>query len=165
MKFNILQNNIEDVQKSKQMWKITYGLSTSREVEQTPIEVGEDKEDDIEQGIVEGSTYMDIETQALVEEEKQTKQSVQDEQLLSDSPPSETSTNIEIVKVKDLSKTISQNINPLTQDDLKRILLKTTLQAKLIDNPILVSVDEIQKIDTITTREEVQALDTTLVTP
>lgn len=49
--FNILQKNIEDVvKKSKQMWKITYGLAIVKEGEQEPIEV---KDDDNEEGIVE----------------------------------------------------------------------------------------------------------------
>ena len=41
--FSILQNNIEDVvKKSKQMWKIKYGLATAKEGEQEPIEVKDD---------------------------------------------------------------------------------------------------------------------------
>lgn len=61
--FNILQNNIEDVvQKSKQMWKITYRLLTSREVEKTPIEVSEDEEEYTEHDTIEGGTTMNIDT-------------------------------------------------------------------------------------------------------
>ena len=52
------------------MWKITYGLSTSKEANQTPIEVGEDEEDDNEQGKVEGGTNMNIDNQALAKEEQ-----------------------------------------------------------------------------------------------
>lgn len=70
--FNILQNSIEDViQKSKQMWKITYRLLTSREVEKTPIEVGEDEEEDTEHDTIEGGTNMNIDTQAPATKEKQ----------------------------------------------------------------------------------------------
>ena len=68
--FIILQNNIEDiVQKSKQMWKVTYGLSTSREPDQTPIKVAEDEKDDTEQGIVEEGTNMNIDDQTPTEKE------------------------------------------------------------------------------------------------
>ena len=77
--FNILQTNIEDVvYKSKQMWKITYGLTTTREVKQTPIDVGEDEEDDNEQGTFEGGTNMNIDAQAPDEDKQQIEQSVQD---------------------------------------------------------------------------------------
>lgn len=121
--FHILQNNIEDVvQKSKQMWKITYGFSTTKEVDQVPIEVGEDEEDDNEQGIVEGGNDMNIDNQTLAEEEQQLEQSVQDTLVSSVSPPQVTSVNTETIKVKDISDTTAQNVNPLTKEDLKRIL-------------------------------------------
>ena len=59
--FIISQNNIKDiVLKSKQMWKITYGLSTSGEAKKTPIEVGEDEENEKEKDTVEGGAYMSI---------------------------------------------------------------------------------------------------------
>ena len=66
---------------------------------------------------------MDIETQVPTEEDQQTKHSVQDIQILSAIPPQETSENIKIVKVKDVSHNIAQNINPLIEDDLKRALV------------------------------------------
>ena len=49
------------------------------------------------------------------------------------------------MKIKDVVDTSSQNINPLTAEDLTKILDQTTLQAQLCASPILVSVEEIQK--------------------
>ena len=56
-----------------------------------------------------------------------------------------TPTPRDLVVVQDVPHTSSQNINPLTIEDLKRILHQTTLQAQLCANPILVSVKELQK--------------------
>ena len=45
--FSILQNNIEDVvKKSTQIWKVTYGLTTTKKGELEPIEVNDDEDDD-----------------------------------------------------------------------------------------------------------------------
>lgn len=168
--FNILQNNIEDVvQKSKQVWKLTYGLSTSEEVVQTPIEVGKEKEEekgeDIEQDIVEGGMEMNIDTQAPVIDEKQIEKSVSDTQVLSASPQQETSAIIDIVKLKDVFETIAQNINPLIEDDLKKILVKSTNQEKLCENLVLVSVDEIEKADKAFVGEEKKTPETSTPLP
>ena len=61
----------------------------------------------------------------VIAEEKQEKQSVQDIH--------DTGTPIEA-------------LNLLTTKDLKKILDQTTLQARLCENPILVSVEKIQKV-------------------
>ena len=82
----IVQNDIDDVLKYKQVWKLTYGLSTSEEAMQTLIEVGEEKEEDIEQYIIEGGIDMNIETQAPVVGEQKIEQSAPNTQVLSDSP-------------------------------------------------------------------------------
>lgn len=87
------------------MWKLTYRLTTSKEDDQTPIEVGEAKEDDNEQGTVEGGTNMNIYDQALAEEEQKIEQSVQDTQILSASPPQVTSISTETIIVKDIFDT------------------------------------------------------------
>ena len=57
--------------------------------------------------------------------------------------------------IKDVPKNSSQNINPLTVEDLKKTLDQSTLQEKLCNNPILVSVDELEKVVTDLTRDQV----------
>ena len=72
------------------------------------------------------------------------------------SPPQVISVSTKTIIVKDVSDPIAQNNNPLTEEDLKKILDQSTLQAKLFFNLVLVSVNEIKKLVTITTREEVK---------
>ena len=96
---------------------------------------------------------------------QQLRQSAQDKQLANVSPQHITSENIETIIVKDVFDVIAQNINPLIEKDLKKILDQSTLQEKLCDNPILVSVDEIHKIVTDTTREEVNTQEPPTITP
>ena len=62
------------------------------------------------------------------------------------SPPHSTFTPTETIKIKDVTKTSSQNINPLITEDLTKILDQSTQQAQLCTSPILVSVDELQKL-------------------
>ena len=45
--------------------------------------------------------------------------------------------------MKDVFDLTALNINPLIEEDLKKILDQSTLQKKLCDKPVLVSVDEI----------------------
>lgn len=46
--FNILQNKIEEVvKKSTQIWKVIYGLTTNKQSDQAPEEVGNDKDDQV----------------------------------------------------------------------------------------------------------------------
>ena len=47
--------------------------------------------------------------------------------------------------MKDVIDTSCQNINPLTIEDLSKILDQSTQQACLCTNPVLVSVDELNK--------------------
>ena len=61
--------------------------------------------------------------------EMQQDQSVQDTQLPPPSPPHSTDTPTEAIKIKDVVDTSCQNINPLTAEDLTKILDQTTLQA------------------------------------
>ena len=49
------------------------------------------------------------------------------------------------MKIKDVVDTSSQNINPLPTEDLTKILDQATHHAQLCENPILVSVEELQK--------------------
>ena len=74
---------------------------------------------------------------------------MQDTQLPPPSPLHSIITPAEIIKIKDFVDTSSQNINPLTAEDLTKILDQATHQAQLCTGPILVSVDELQKsVDT-----------------
>ena len=57
--------------------------------------------------------------------------------------------------INDVYDTITQKINPLIDDDLKKILMESTTQAKLCENLVLVSIDEIEKEDMVSSREEV----------
>lgn len=112
--FDILQNNIEDVvNKTIQMWKITYGLATVKAREQELIEVSNDEDDDNNEGTVEGGTKMNVDEQATAEKEQQQEQSVQDTQIPNVSPPQIISANIETIIVKDVSDLTVQKINPL----------------------------------------------------
>ena len=62
------------------------------------------------------------------------------------SPPHSTITPAETIKIKDVVDTSYKNINPSTVEDLTNILDQSTQQAKLCSSPILVSVDELQKL-------------------
>ena len=55
-------------------------------------------------------------------EQQQEEQSVQDTQMSSVSPSHNTSVTVETIIVNDVSNALAQNINPLTTDDLKKIL-------------------------------------------
>ena len=68
-----------------------------------------------------------------------------DTQLPPPSPPHSNFTPVETIKIKDVTDTTSQTISPLTADDLSKILDQSTHQAQLCTNPILVSVEELQK--------------------
>lgn len=91
----------------------------------------------------------------ITAKEKQTDQSVQDTQLPPLSPPHDTNTPAKIIKMKDVPDSSAKNINPLTAEDLKKILDQSTLQDKLCENPVLVSVDELQKAIADITRHKV----------
>ena len=73
-------------------------------------------------------------------------QSVQDTQLPPPRPPHSPITPVEKIKIKDVVDTSCQNINPLTIEDLTKILDQATKHAQLCENPILVSVEELQKL-------------------
>lgn len=117
-----MQNNIEDVvKKSTQMWKVSYGLTIVKEGEQEPIEVKNDEEDD-QENTIEGGAEMNIDDKEIAEPEQQEEQNVQDTQLPSVSPQHVTNENTKIVTIKDVFDVIAQNINPLIEEDLKKML-------------------------------------------
>jgi hypothetical protein len=71
------------------------------------------------------------------------------------SPPHVATPPAGSVIVKDVPDTSGQNINPLTIEDLKKILHQTTLQSELCSNPVLVSGEELQKAMAETTKTKV----------
>lgn len=172
--FSILQNDIEDVvKKSTQIWKLIYGLTTVKQGEVDTskgkqYDKDEDKkdgkdddkdDDDMQEDNKKDDTIgEDFENQIddkATAEQQQDEQSVQNTQVLSISPPHDILKSIETIIVKDVPDSSSQIINPLTTNDLKMILDQPTLQAKLCENPVLVSVDEFQKVVVDITGEKV----------
>ena len=71
------------------------------------------------------------------------------------SPLHKSSIPVDTITIKDVPDISAQNINPLTAEDLKKILDLSTLQARLCENLVLVSVDEIQKEVGEITRDKV----------
>ena len=91
--------------------------------------------------------------------------SVPDTQLPPLSPPHDTSTPANTIIVKDVPDNSSQNINSLTIEDLKKILYQSTLQAQLCNNPVLVNVDELQKVVADLTRDKVNTQEPPSIIP
>ena len=85
-------------------------------------------------------------------------QSVQDTQLPPPSPPHSPITPVEIIKIKNVVDTSCQNINPLIVEDLTKILDQSTKKARLCSSPILISVDELQKL--VEKLKEIQGVNT-----
>ena len=71
------------------------------------------------------------------------------------SPPHVTITPKKAITIEDVTDTSCQNINPLTAEDLSKILDQSTHQAILCTNPVLLSVDVIQKAVANPTRVKV----------
>ena len=88
-----------------------------------------------------------------------------DTQLPPLSPPHDTSTPTYTISVQTVPNNSSQNINLLTTEDLKKILDQTTLQAQLCNNPILVSVKELQKVVVYLIRDKVNPQEPPSVIP
>ena len=87
--------------------------------------------------------------------EKQEEQSVQDTQMPTMSPPHDIRKPVDTITIKDVPDSSSQNINPLTVEDLKKILDQSILQARLCENLVLVSFYELQKVVDDITRDKV----------
>lgn len=81
--FRILQNNMQNnieyvVKKSTQMWKVTYGLTTTKEGEEEPIEVKDDEEHDDKEKIVRGEIKMEVDDEETSKPEHPKEQGVQE---------------------------------------------------------------------------------------
>lgn len=81
------------------------------------------------------------------------------------SPQHELNIDIDTVMVKDISNTITQDVNPLIEEDLKKILIESTTQEKLCENPILVSVEEIENTNKEFVGEEIKTQETSTTPP
>ena len=73
---------------------------------------------------------------------KQEEYSVEITQVPAMSPPHDTSTPVEAIIVKNVPDTTPQNINPLTVEDLKKILNQSAQQTRLCENLVLFNVEE-----------------------
>ena len=145
------------------MLRLIYVFKTVKEGEVDPFEgrnneeEDEDKEEEMKKE-KEDTTVEEIPRKSdemATADEQQAEQSVQDTQMSVMSPPHDINTPTETIIVKDVLVISPQNINPLTIEDLKKILDQSTLQARLCENPILVSVDELQKVVDDITRDKV----------
>ena len=120
------------------MWTIIYSLSilkqgqedhfkrTNKE-EEKKEDKEEEKKEEKEEEKKQEKIVEEIEQKnekALVVEQQQKEQSVETTLVPSHSPPH--TTPVEELIVKDVTKTTPQNINPLTAEDLKKILDQST---------------------------------------
>ena len=105
-----------------------YGLSTKKEG-QEDISEGRNEEEENDESEKEEDVEKDNqEGEQATTENQQQEQSVQDTQLPPPSPPHSATPLAESVTIKDVPDISSQNINPLTTEDLKKILHQTNLQ-------------------------------------
>lgn len=97
-------------------------------------------------------------TEEIVEEAttEDEQQNVQYVQVSSTNPPHtyKESQQELVVIIKDGSDNLAQNVNPLTKDDLKKILQDSTNVAMLCKNPTLVRFDEFQKTELVSLGEK-----------
>ena len=77
---------------------------------------------------------------------EQQEQSVWDTQLPPPSPPHSTFTPTKTITIKDVTNMSIQIIKPLTTKHLSKILDQSTQAVRLCTSPILVNVDELQKL-------------------
>ena len=63
--------------------------------------------------------------------------------MSSASPQHVTQEDTETIKIKDVSNNVNQNVNPIIEEDMQKILQDTTTKAQLCSHPILVSVDNL----------------------
>lgn len=71
------------------------------------------------------------------------------------SPPQASIPPTDIIKITNVLDTFGQDINPLTTEDLKIILDQSKQQAILCKDPVLVSIDELQKLVESTVKDKV----------
>lgn len=168
--FNIIQNNMKDVEnKSTLMWKVIYGITIVKEGQEDPFEGRNDHDEEEDEKEEEGEKEKDEEEVSVEKEvqksdmatidQQQQDQSLKDTQMSLPNPKHVTPTPVDLVIVQDVPDTSGQNVNPLTIEDLKKILHQITLQAQLCANLVLVSVEELQKVVAMITKEKVNPKD------
>ena len=116
-----------------------YGLTNIKLGEEDPFkgknneeeeENDKEEEDEKERGDNTMEETQQRKDEVAIAEEQQIEQSMPDTQLPPLSPPHDTSTPVDTISIKNFPDNSSQNINPLTVEDLKKILDQATLQAQ-----------------------------------
>ena len=140
--WKIIYNKIDDVFDEEYKVEASAKIKEIEETRRKKVEEkkGEEEKKDEEEKKEELSKGEEKDTNG------QQEKSVQDTQLPPPSPPHSTITLVEIIKIKDVIDTSCQKINPLTIEDLTKILDQSTQASKLCSSPILVSVDELKKL-------------------
>lgn len=104
-------------------------------------------------------------TQATTKVEQQAEQSIPNVLVASASPQHGLDADTDTVKIKDVFNTVIQNINHLTKEDMKNILVDSTTKAQLCSHPILVGVDEIEKEDMASVGDKTQKQEISIAPP
>lgn len=116
------------------MWKLIYGLIVVKWGEEDPFEgrnndndEDNDKEDEKEKDNTIEEEIQKKNDDTTTDDQQQEEHIVQDAKILSINPAHDTNLTIETIIFKDVPKILAQNINPLTIEDLKKILEQSTL--------------------------------------
>ena len=149
-------------------------------MKQEEVDPFEGKNDDKEEDEKEEENIVEEETKkkyddTIIAKQQQDEHSVKDTQMSSSSLPHDTCVSsclphhigvtTKSMILKYVFDALAQNINPMTRDDLKKILDQSTLLTKLCDNPIQVSIEKLQKEVTEVTRDKVNPQEPPFFTP
>ena len=87
--------------------------------------------------------------------EATTREEKQDVQVSSANPPHTNQVSQwDSMLIKDVIDTSEKNVNPLTKEDLKKILIDYTTTTQLCTHPVLVSIENIEKVEVGFIREK-----------
>ena len=90
-------------------------------------------------------------------QEATTREEKQDVQVSSANPPHTNQVSQwDSMLIKDVLDTSKKNVNPLTKEDLKKILIEYTIKTQLCTHPVLVRVEKIEKVELASIREKPQ---------
>ena len=88
-------------------------------------------------------------------QEATTREEKQDVQVSSANPPNTNQVSQwDSMLIKDVLDTSEKNVNPLTEEDLKKILIDYTTTTQLCTHPILGRVEKIEKVEPGSIREK-----------
>ena len=88
-------------------------------------------------------------------QEATTREEKQDVQVSSAIPPHTNQVSQwDSMLIKDVLDTSEKNVNPLTEEDLKKILIDYTTTTQLCTHPVLVRVEKIEKVELGSIREK-----------